>query len=271
MTARAPLAGQRIVVTRPLAQAGALADKLAALGAEPIMLPMIEIAPLDDLSELDAALQRLIAYDWVIFTSVNAVAIFWDRLAGPLPATVRRAAVGPATACALETRGAPAAFIPAEFVAEALAAGIGDMAGQRCLLPQAELAREALADDLRRRGAVVDEVAIYRTLPAALDPRGLAAWRRGVDAVTFTSASAVRNFARLLGGPPAAARWPAIACIGPVTAAAARVAGLPVAVVASEYTLDGLVAALVDYFAVGRPPLGGDVSHTNADRADQAG
>lgn len=266
----APLAGKRIVVTRPRAQAGALADKLAALGAEPIGLPMIEIAPMDDLAPLDAALARLSAYGWVIFTSANAVTVFWERLTGPLPATVRLAAVGPGTARALKRHGASAVFIPEEFVAEALAAGLGDMAGQHCLLPHADLAREGLAADLRRRGAVVDEVAIYRTLPAALDPQGLAAWRRGVDAVTLASASAARNFARLLGDPPAAGRWPAIACIGPITAAAARAAGLPVAVVAGAYTLDGLVAALVNFFAGSPPPLRSAGSWANTDQADQA-
>lgn len=267
----APLAGKRIVVTRPRAQAGALADKLAALGAEPISLPMIEIAPMDDLAPLEAALARLSAYDWVIFTSANAVTVFWERLTRPLPATVRLATVGPGTARALKRHDASAVFIPEEFVAEALAAGLENMAGQRCLLPHAAAAREVLADELRRRGATVDEVALYRTLPAALDSQGLDEWRRGVDAVTFTSASAVLNFARLLGGPPAAGRWPAIACIGPITAVAAHTAGLPVAVVAGEYTLDGLVAALVHFFAVSQPPLRSAASWANTDLADRAG
>src|SRR5207237_7103076 len=110
----------------------------------------------------------------------------------------RLAAVGPATARALEQRGLRAAVIPDEYVAEALAVALGEVAGQRVLLPHAELAREVLADDLRQRGATVDEIAIYRTLPAAPDPQGLAELKRGVDAVTFTSGSAARNFAHVL-------------------------------------------------------------------------
>jgi len=245
-----PLAGKRIVITRPRAQAASLAEKLLALGAEPILFPTIELAPMDDDAPLRDALGRLDEYQWVVFTSANAVAVFCreaeargDSLNAP---TLRFAAVGPATARALESRGLTAAFIPDDYVAEALAAGLGDVSGRRILLPHAELAREVLADDLRRRGAVVDEIAVYRTLPAQADPAGLAELRRGVDVVTFTSGSAARNFARLLDGQPLSATL--TACIGPITAAAAREAGLPVEVVAAEYTLDGLVAALAEYW-----------------------
>jgi len=248
------LAGKRVAITRPRAQAGALAEKLAALGARPIVFPTIEIAPIKDAGPLDAALRQLDRYQWVVFTSANGVAAFWERLngsaslAGSGLAGPQFAAVGPATARALEKRGATAAFIPDEYVAESLAAGLGDVAGRRILLPHAELAREVLADELRQRGATVDEIAVYRTLPAAPDPAGLAELKRGVEAVTFTSGSAARNFAAL-AGLPAAGQRPAVACIGPVTAAAARQAGLPVDVVAAEFTLDGLVAALAGYFA----------------------
>jgi uroporphyrinogen-III synthase len=262
MTRGSPLAGKRIVITRPMAQAAALADKLAALGAEPIFFPTIQIGPVDDYAQIDAALRQLDRYQWVVFTSANAVAIFWERLrghepasapaaggsAGLVPASLQFAAVGPATARALEKRGASAKIVPDEYVAEALAAGLGDVAGQRLLLPHAELARDVLADELRRGGATVDEIAIYRTLPAAPDPQGLAELKRGVDAITFTSASAARNFALVIGGETLASRPAIIACIGPVTAAAARQAGWPARVVAAEYTLDGLVAALAEHF-----------------------
>jgi uroporphyrinogen III methyltransferase/synthase len=247
------LAGKRIVITRPRAQAATLADKLAALGAEPITLPMIEITPMAEYSRLDAALARLSEYDRLIFTSANAVAVFWARLAGPLPPALRLAAVGPGTARALEQHGVTPAFLPEEYTAEALAAGLGPVEGQRLLLPHAELAREVLADDLRQHGATVDEIAIYRTLPAAPDPTGLAELQRGVDAITFTSASAARNWARALGSVPTPRQPPTIACIGPVTAAAAREVGLPADVVAAVYTLEGLVTALADYFAAGPP------------------
>ncbi len=258
-----PLAGKRIVITRPMAQAAALADKLAALGAEPIFFPTIQIAPADDYAPLDAALRQLDQYQWIVFTSANAVAIFWERLrrhlparvpaaaggfTGLVPAALQFAAVGPATARALEKHGALAKIVPDEYVAEALAAGLGDVAGQRFLLPHAELARDALADALRRGGATVDEIAIYRTLPAAPDPRGLAELKRGVDAITFTSASAACNFALVIAGETLLGRPAIIACIGPVTAAAAKQAGWPARVVAAEYTLDGLVAALAEHF-----------------------
>ena len=120
MSAGAPLAsprqlaGKRIVITRPRAQAAALAEKLAALGAEPVLFPTIEIAPLDDTGPLDAALGQLHAhaYQWLIFTSANAVSVVCDRLAGGLPTGVRLAAVGPATARALAARGLSGAVIP---------------------------------------------------------------------------------------------------------------------------------------------------------------
>jgi len=249
MTAGRPLAGRRVVITRPRAQAAALADQLTALGAEPILFPTIQIAPVADYGPLEAALQQLGQYQWIIFTSANAVAVFGEWLGGrrPVPATTRFAAVGPATARALEQRGWLAAVVPDEYVAEALAASLGDVSGQRILLPHAELAREVLAYELRLFGATVDEIAIYRTLPAAPDPAGLAELRRGVDALTFTSASAARNFVQLIGGELPASQ-PVSACIGPVTAAAARAAGLRVDVVAAEYTLAGLVAAMARHF-----------------------
>jgi uroporphyrinogen-III synthase len=273
---RQSLAGKRILVTRPRAQAADLCDKLAALGAEPILFPTIEIAPVDDYSALDQAIAALDKYQWVIFTSVNGVAAFWKRLdlTGLREADLsglRFAAIGPATAHALEKRGVRAAFIPEEYVAEAIVAGIDNVEGQWILLPRADIAREALAEELGRRGAIVHEIAAYRTLPAAPDPQGLTELRRGVDAITFTSSSTVRNFVLLLSGntkyidaanyrrmghngaPMPSLNHTAIACIGPITAQTAREVGLPVDVMATEYTMDGLVAALVGYFS--RPEL----------------
>jgi uroporphyrinogen III methyltransferase/synthase len=264
------LGGKRILITRPRAQASDLSDRLAALGAEPIRFPTIEIAPLDDFAELDRAVANQGSYHWIIFTSVNGVTAFWERLGvlgTSLAPAVRVAAIGPATAQALEKRGVHAEFIPDEYVAEALAAGIGDVAGQQILLPRADIAREALAVELSRRGAIVHDVAAYRTLPTTPDRQGLTEMRSGVDAVTFTSSSAVRNFVRLVSGsdwyidaanyrrmgrdgvPMPSLGRAAIACIGPITAQTAREVGLPVDVMAHEYTMDGLVAALADYFS----------------------
>ncbi len=266
----ASLSEKRILVTRSHAQAASLCDRLAALGAHAISFPTIKIAPPESYAALDRAVAALADYHWVIFTSVNGVAAFWSRLqaaGAQFPAAVRCAAIGPATAGALASRGVRAEFIPEEYVAEGVVAGLGDLQGQRVLLPRADIARRALADELSQRGAIVTEVTAYRTLTAEPDPVGLAEWRRGVDVIVFTSSSTVRGFLALVsGGPPtgvaAGAQLTeragppapslgraAVACIGPITAATAREAGLPVDVVAKEYTTDGVVAALVEYFA----------------------
>jgi uroporphyrinogen-III synthase len=245
-----PLSGKRILVTRPRAQAADLCDKLAALGAEPIQFPTIEIAPLDDYTALDKAVAKLADYQWIIFTSVNGVSAFWQRLTvarkdSNALDSIRVAAIGPATARALEKRGIVAQFIPDEYVAEAIVEGISHVRGRRILLPRADIAREALAVELEQRGALVEEIAAYRTLPAAPDPHGLAELVRGVDVITFTSSSTARNFCALVGRETFGA---AVACIGPITAQTVRELGLPVDMMATEHTMDGLVAALAKHF-----------------------
>jgi uroporphyrinogen III methyltransferase/synthase len=256
-----PLTGKRILVTRPRAQAADLCDRLSALGAIPVQFPTIEIAPLDDSAALDAAIGRLADYQWVIFTSVNGVSAFWQRLeAAHRDSTaldgIRVAAIGPATARALTRRGIAAQFTPDEYVAEAIVAGIGDVRGQRILLPRADIARETLADGLRQMGASVDEIAAYHTLivdakdPATLNVRAMLE-RGQIDAITFTSASTVRGFMHAIDLRAEIQNQKSqivIACIGPITAQTARELGLPVNVMATEYTMDGLVAALVRYF-----------------------
>jgi uroporphyrinogen-III synthase len=252
------LDGRRILVTRALAQASELAEALVLRGAVPILFPTIEIAPLADYSRLDAALANLAGYQWVIFTSVNGVAYFIERLAitgGGVPALAGRrlAAIGPATARALARHGLQVEQVPDEYVAEAIVEGLGDVEGQWILLPRAEIAREALADELGRRGALVHEVPVYRTLAAAPGPAALAELRRGVDVVTFTSASTVRSFAALLAEAKLsldqALSGARVACIGPITAQAARDLGLPVHIQAEVYTMQGLVHALEQHLA----------------------
>lgn len=248
-----PLSGQRILITRARVQAGGLAEALSVRGAEPILFPTIEIAPLADYSRLDAALRRLAGYHWIIFTSVNGVAAFFDRLAaigcdaGALQGQ-RVAAIGPATASALAQRGVSTALVPDEYVSEAIANGLGEIAGQWMLLPRAELAREALADELGQRGAVVHEIPVYRTLAAVPDPTAMEALQRGVDFITFTSASTARNFVAVLAqsqlDPLRVIHGAQVACIGPITAQTVRALGLPVHLQAEVYTIDGLVAAL---------------------------
>ena len=152
------------------------------------------------------------------------------------------AAIGPATATALRQRGVQVCLVPAEYRAEAILDEIGDVAGQTILLPRADIARPALAEGLRDKGAQVDEVPAYRTVPATPAPAAFDALRAGVDVITFTSSSTVRNFVTQTAG--LSYGQPLIACIGPVTAATARELGLCVDVVAKEYTVEGLLDAL---------------------------
>jgi uroporphyrinogen-III synthase len=250
-----PLAGKRVLVTRPRAQSADLCDRLRALGATAVVLPTIEIEPPANPAALAAATE----YDWIVFTSVNGVAAFWDvfqheertaRIRQSGDVGPKFAAIGPATARALMDRGV-SALVPGEYVAEALAAALGEVGGQRILLPRAEVTRDVLAFELRRRGAIVDEAPVYATRPAAPDAAAVAELRRGVDVITFTSSSTVRGYVALvdrLGLPPFDPR-PLTACIGPITAATARAEGLIVDATAAVYTMDGLLQAVEALFA----------------------
>ncbi len=262
--ARRSLSGRRIVVTRSRAQAGALRELLEAEGAEVIDFPTIRTSPPADYMPVDQAIACLDEYRWIVFTSQNGVAVFVDRMRtlGRNPQTLsgaRLAAIGPGTTRALEAHGLQVDLAPGEFRAEALVAAFGreELRGARVLIPRAEDARAVLPDGLRRLGAIVDVVPVYRT---EVEREQAPEIRRRlldgtVDAVTFTSSSTVRNFVTLLGpdaGP--ALRGALVACIGPVTAATARELGLHVGVVAETYTIPGLVAALRS--ALGSPASG---------------
>lgn len=243
---RRPLFGRRVVVTRAREQAGSLRARLEELGAGVVEIPAIEVEP------LDFALPELGRYAWVVFTSANGVAGFFDRGLGPAGldaralAGCRVAAIGPGTAESLARRGLRVDLVPERFVAEALLDVFpppGD--GARVLLPRAEGARDVLPAGLRDRGYVVDVLPVYRTVAARLDPAEAEGVRRGgVDAITFTSASTVERFLHAVGTLPEP--QPLVACIGPVTAEAAQRRGLRVDVVAEEHTIDGLVGVLVE-------------------------
>jgi len=247
------LAGKRVLVTRPRAQAADFIEKLASLEAVPVVFPTIEISAADDTTLLDQAIERLATYDWVIFTSVNGVSTFWERLSSlgkdsGAFSGVRVAAIGPATGRALSERGIQPDYIPEEYVAEAILAGLGSVRGQRILLPRADIARKALREMLETQGALAEEIGLYRTLPARPDPQALAELKMGVDIATFTSSSTVRNFFELLGDEAyTVLRGALIACIGPITAGTAREKGLAVDLIAEKYTADGLVEALAAY------------------------
>ncbi|MGH2537619.1 MAG: hydroxymethylbilane synthase [Candidatus Promineifilaceae bacterium] len=257
--AHRPLAGRRIVVTRAAHQAQELADQLAALGATPIVIPATCLRPPADPAPADRALQRLAEYDWIIFTSANAVAFFWQQLrergleAAALAGT-RLAAVGPATAAALRERSLAPAFVPDEHIGTAVAAGLGNVAGRRILLPRAAQANRDLPAMLVTTGAVVDDVAVYQVEPAPMSAADLAPLAvgadAGLDAITFASGTAARAFAAALRqhGLASILEQTLIACIGPTTAAAVRELGLPLGLAAAEHTSAALVQALVHHF-----------------------
>jgi uroporphyrinogen-III synthase len=204
------------------------------LGAVPIVVPAIQIEWADP-APLDAAVANLGTYDWVIFTSRNGVEAFFRRTKGI--SGTRVAAIGPATAGELRAHGVEPDLIPADHIAEAIVEALGDVRGQKILLPRADIARRTLPETLRERGASVDDVPVYHTRPAEHTRPNL----DRVDAVTFTSSSSVRNFLAG-GGVPAGAK---VICIGPVTAGTAREHGLEAIEVTGDYSEDGLVAALI--------------------------
>jgi uroporphyrinogen III methyltransferase/synthase len=259
-----PLFGRRIVVTRSTEQAGELVELLEDLGADAIEAPAIRIVPPDDLEPLDRAVAEAATYDWIVFTSANGVDAFMRRLlAGPRDVRslgdVRICTIGPSTAGRLARYGIKVDLTPTEYRAEAIVEALKQAANLRrlrFLLPRADIAREVLADELRDAGADVTEVAAYRTLPAEAAERegDRDIYRmlldRQVDAITFTSASTVRNFVKLLGEEPAVdlLRTTVVASIGPVTAEAAQQLGIETTVMPTTYTIPALVQALVDYF-----------------------
>lgn len=248
-----PLFGRRIVVTRARAQAGALTERLAALGAATVEAPAIEIHdPVDGGVALDGAVRRLAAYDWVVVTSPNGA----ERLLAAVRAAGRDArafgrsliaAIGPGTADALAAGNLAADLVPDRFVAESLLDAFPSppAGGGRVLLARAAVARDVLPAGLSAQGWQVDVVEAYRTEPAPLDDDRAAAVA-AAEIVTFTSSSTVSGFLAALGDRPVPA---VVAAIGPVTAATAREHGLTVDVEASEHTVDGLVDALVTWAA----------------------
>lgn len=216
-----------------------------------MVAPTIEIRPLDDLAALDDAIDRLATFSWVAFTSQNAVNVFLPRLAqrNLTPGAVKIAAIGEQTANLLRTYGARVALVARQHVSEALANELIAVAsrGERMLLVRALEGREILATMLEEAGMAITQVAVYRTVTAQ-DP-AFAGKVNAVDTVTFTSASTVHGFAMLLRGHAAdAVREKCVACIGPVTAQAARELGLHVDVVATHHTVAGLVTALRAHF-----------------------
>ena len=245
-----PLFGRRIIVTRAREQASDLVERLHELGAATVELPVIEIGePADGGAALREAAARVAHYDWVAFTSANAALRFFAAL-GEVGADTRAlgaarvAAIGPGTAAALAAAGVRADLVPDRFVAESLLEAFPHGPG-RVLLPRAAVARDALPAGLAERGFTVDVVEAYRTAVGQPAPEALAA-AATAHAVTFTSSSTVTNYLAVASDLPVP---PVVACIGPITADTARAAGLPVTIVATEHTIEGLVQSLVGAFS----------------------
>lgn len=252
-----PLSGCRVLVSRAKEQAGGLSSLLRDLGCQVIEIPFIEIRKPSSFQPLDTALKNIADYDWLILTSVNGVAAMFERMAKKRIATstladVKIAAIGPATKKAIEKHGLRVAVTPKEYVAESVVASLeSKVKGKRVLLVRAKVARDVIPRELRKAGAQVDVVEAYETVTpeASADRlRAVLGGSRRPHAITFTSSSTVKNFVDLLGLREARAAIQAgvhTASIGPVTSATLRELGLPVNIAAHQYTMQGLVDAIV--------------------------
>jgi uroporphyrinogen III methyltransferase/synthase len=255
-----PLFGRKIVITRAREQASDFKLALEELGAHCIEFPTIAIAPPASWEPLDHALQKLSHYDWVIFTSVNGVRFFMQRLlAAGLDVRelkgVKLAAIGPKTAEALENLMLRPDLVPREYRAEGILEAFegGDLSGKRFLMPRALEAREILPEKLREWGAEVDVVPAYQTmLPKENVSKVAKLLRAGaIDCITFTSSSTVSNFFSLIEKEDVLTflHNTTIASIGPITAETATKYGLTTSIMPSEYTIRGLVDCIASYFA----------------------
>jgi uroporphyrinogen III methyltransferase / synthase len=255
-----PLFGKRILLTRAQEQMKEVSQLLMAYGAEPVEAPTIQIIPPASWQAIDDAITCLTSYQWLIFTSVNGVRPFMERLhvAGKdarVLGNLRLCAIGPRTALELGAYGLMPDVVPAEYQAEGVIAALAQVGirGSHILIPRAEVAREILPEQLRALGATVDVIPVYRTIAPAVDVASLTQQLREgrVAAATFTSPSTVRNFVEVFGGEnvvrPLVARV-VIACIGPITAHMAEEYGLTVAVMPAENTVPALVEAIVRHF-----------------------
>src|SRR5438270_6341301 len=263
-----PLKGFRVLVGRARHQAGAISAELRQRGADVIEIPFIEIRKPRSFQPLDAALKNLDTYDWLILTSVNGVEAMWDRMKklrlpairtglAPKGGRLRVAAIGPATKKAIEQQsGARVDIVPKEYVAESVVRSLkSKVKGKRVLLVRAKIARDVIPQELRRAGAHVDVVEAYETVVPRTSRTRLQQVmhnpKRHPQIVTFTSSSTVKNFVELLGArkrPKSLAaqlRGIQAASIGPVTSATLRGFGLPVQIAAKEFTIPGLVSAII--------------------------
>ncbi|RPH51191.1 MAG: uroporphyrinogen-III C-methyltransferase [Desulfobacteraceae bacterium] len=254
-----PLFGKRIVVTRAREQASDLVGMLSDLGAECLEFPTIKVEPPDDFRPLDKAIENLSTYDWLIFTSVNGVSFFFERLhANGLDIRafhkIKTAVIGPATSDRLFCYGLKSDVMPESYRAESVidAFRTENLNGKRILLPRAEEARAILPEELTKMGALVDEITAYRTRAVTDEASDLIKElkNKAIDLITFTSSSTVKNFAALL---PAGTMEEhlgdvVIAAIGPVTADTAKDMGFKVSIIAESFTISGLCDAILQHY-----------------------
>ncbi|TAL18223.1 uroporphyrinogen-III C-methyltransferase [bacterium] len=254
---KSPLKGRQILVTRALAQSRELCHLLKERGAVPIELPLIELRAFGHRSGIDSTLRRLFAYDWVIFSSTNAVEFTFERLHElKLDARVfgaaRVMAIGPKTAECLETFGIRADAVPEKFIAESIVEEFKKMdglKGMKVIIPRAKEARELVPEELEKMGAKVETVAIYENVRPEPHPLALQVVRQKmIDAVTLASPSAAVNYLQLLEEEKLEKDFAPCIVIGPSTEKKALSLGLPVVGMGEEYTVEGMVAALEKYF-----------------------
>lgn len=248
------LDGVRVLVGRARHQASALSSALRELGASILEIPFIEIQRPRTYKPLDEALAKLHQYHWVIFTSVNGVDAFWDRLdeRGINRKELRHlkvAAIGPATKKAVEGQGKQVDVMPKQYVAESVVESLrSQVHGQRVLLARARVARDVIPLELAKLGATVDVVEVYETVVPQESRRQLRVALKNAKArpnvITFTSSSTARHFVEL-AGDGVDLKGIRLASIGPITSATLRELGLPVDIEAEVYTIPGLVAAIV--------------------------
>ena len=259
-----PLFGKRVLVTRAREQAGELSSLLAERGAEPVECPTIQIVPPANWTELDGAIADLSRYQWLVFTSVNGVKPFMDRLRrngldGRAASGLRLCCIGPRTAEALAAYGLRADVVPSEYQAEGVIEAMKAIGvkGQRVLIARAAVAREILPEQLRELGADVQVVTAYRTVLPEVETERMKdlLQKQALHVLTFASSSTVRNFSRLFDSREEMRRLTGgavVACIGPITAKTAAEEGLPVTITAAENTIPALVEAIVQYYSTCR-------------------
>jgi uroporphyrinogen III methyltransferase/synthase len=252
---RLPLFGRKIVVTRAADQAAELCDRLRSLGADPQELPVIALEAPADPAPLDRAIENLATYDWLIFTSVNGVRFFLDRLDQSRhdlrSLKARICAIGPATRQTIEDLHLKVDLMPEEYVAESLIKAFAseDLAGKNMLLPRAAVARDTIPLELARLGAQVDVLEAYRNVipPSALArAREIFASEKRPDWITFTSSSTVKNLLAIAGRE--ALEGVRIASIGPVTSSTLCAHGLQPDAEAKQFTIDGLIDAILAFY-----------------------